>query len=256
MGEDEALVDLLGRERMLLEVLVYRLVELRSLLASSCRMEGRFLAWAAEEVEDATAAVRGAELNRALLISRVAEQRGCLDESLTMAVLIDAADPPWHALLADHRRALVVLTGEVDDHASAVRRLARTEINLLADQLAHLPELFEASEDNPLLLRRAAVLCAGEEWIRLGGLLPSLRLRLSFVAEAIAATAVGLSRLQRSDPQHLTLASTAPCVDAQLVADEDAVHQELRRRAALAGAGSAYAAADGVFLPSLSDFLR
>ncbi|BEP15082.1 hypothetical protein acdb102_33930 [Acidothermaceae bacterium B102] len=133
MGEYEALVDLLGRERTLLEVLVYRLVELRLLLVSG---DGRFLAWAAEEVEDATAAVRGAELNRAMLISRLAEQRGCLEESLTLAILVDVADPPWHALLADHRSALIGLTGEVDDHASAVRRLARTATDSGAALLA------------------------------------------------------------------------------------------------------------------------
>jgi len=136
MAEYEALVDLLGRERMLLEVLVYRLVELRSLLVSSSRMDGRFLAWAAEEVEDATAAVRGAELNRAMLISRLAEQRGCPEETLTLAVLVDIAGSPWHALLADHRSALVVLTGEVDDHASAVRRLARTAADSVAALLS------------------------------------------------------------------------------------------------------------------------
>lgn len=129
MGEYEALVDLLGRERTLLEVLVYRLVELRSLLV---RGDGRFLAWAAEEVEDATAALRAAELNRAMIISGIAEQRECLDEALSLAVLVDIADPPWRALLADHRGALATLTAEVDDQASAVRRLARTRSDSVA----------------------------------------------------------------------------------------------------------------------------
>jgi hypothetical protein len=138
MGELEALVDLLGRERTLLEVLVYRLVQLRSLLVTSGRMDGRFLAWAAEEVEDATAAVRGAELHRAMLISRIAEEQQRLDESLTLATLVDIADPPWRALLAEHRAALCVLTAEVDDHASAVRRLARTRTDPVGALLAHV----------------------------------------------------------------------------------------------------------------------
>jgi hypothetical protein len=135
MGELEALVDLLGRERVLLEVLVYRLVELRALLVSG---DGRFLAWAAEEVEDATAAVRDAELARALLVSQIAQERNCLDETLTLAALVDLADPPWRALLADHRGALGVLTGEVDDQASAVRRLAHTRTDSVAALLAHV----------------------------------------------------------------------------------------------------------------------
>jgi hypothetical protein len=62
MNDFEALVELLGKERLLLELLAYRLVELRSLLVTTGAPDGRFLGWAAEEVEDATAAVRTAEL--------------------------------------------------------------------------------------------------------------------------------------------------------------------------------------------------
>lgn len=135
MTELELLVDLLGRERTLLDVLVYRLVELRALLVSG---DGRFLAWAAEEVEDATAAVRAAELSRAMLVSEMAQARGLLEETLTLAVLIETADPPWRALLQDHRTALAALSAEVDDHASAVRRLARTTTDSVAAVLAQV----------------------------------------------------------------------------------------------------------------------
>jgi hypothetical protein len=137
MTELELLVDLLGRERTLLDVLVYRLVELRALLVSS---ETRFLAWAAEEVEDATAAVRAAELSRAMLVSQMAEAWGLLEETLTLSLLIEMADPPWRALLQDHRLALAALTAEVDDHASAVRRLARTTTDSVAAVLAQVGE--------------------------------------------------------------------------------------------------------------------
>lgn len=135
MSELEALVDLLGGERALLEVLVYRLVALRALLVSG---ETRFLAWSAEEVEKATAAVRAAELQRALLVSRLAERHGLLEEVLTLGVLVDQADPPWRALLADHRTALAGLTAEVDDQASAVRRLARTTTESVGALLAEV----------------------------------------------------------------------------------------------------------------------
>ncbi|MDX6207907.1 MAG: hypothetical protein QOE24_298 [Frankiales bacterium] len=135
MTETELLVDLLGRERTLLDVLVYRLVELRALLVSG---EGRFLAWAAEEVEDATAAVRAAELNRALLVAQMAQADGLLEETLTLAALVETAEPPWRALLEDHRTALTRLAAEVDDHASAVRRLARTTTDSVAALLAQV----------------------------------------------------------------------------------------------------------------------
>jgi hypothetical protein len=135
MTELELLVDLLGRERSLLDVLVYRLVELRALLVSG---DGRYLAWAAEEVEDATAAVRAAELSRAMLVAELAEGWGLLEETLTLAVLVETADPPWRALLQDHRTALATLSAEVDDHASAVRRLARTATDSVAAVLAQV----------------------------------------------------------------------------------------------------------------------
>lgn len=132
MTQLEALAELLGRERSLLDVLVYRLVELRALLVSGSSCAGRFLAWAAEEVEDATSAVRAAELQRAMLVAELAETFGASPDSLTLGVIVERADPPWRALLADHRTALQQLTAEVDDHSSAVRRLARTASDVAA----------------------------------------------------------------------------------------------------------------------------
>ena len=163
------------------------------------------------------------------------------DARLTeVRALLCCAEDLIHDILARHRP---------ESNAPSVA----TELNLIGEQLAALPEHFEGSQDNPDLLRRAAIMCAGHEWARLGGLLPSLRLRVSFVAEAIAETAVGLARLKRSGP-HLSVAKDAAL--AELEADERLVYEELRRRTAQAGADSAYAAADGAFLPSLSDFLR
>ena len=135
MTQLEALAELLGRERTLLDVLVYRLVELRALLVSG---DGRFLAWAAEEVEDATAAVRAAELQRAMLVAGLAETFGAPADTLTLGVLVDLADPPWRALLSDHRTALQQLSAEVDDHSSAIRRLSRTASDAVAAQLVRV----------------------------------------------------------------------------------------------------------------------
>ncbi len=161
------------------------------------------------------------------------------DARLTeVRALLCCAEDLIHDILARHR-------------PEANAPSAAAELNLIADQLEHLPEHFEGSGENPELLHRAAILCAGHEWARLGGLLPSLRLRVSFVAEAIAETAVGLARLRRS--------VTALPKDAALLeleADEQLMYEELRRRTARAGADSAYAAADAAFLPSLSDFLK
>ena len=66
----EALVTCLTREKLLVELLVFKLVSMRQLLLTG---ETRFLPWAAEEVDRATNAVRDAELERAVLASMAQE---------------------------------------------------------------------------------------------------------------------------------------------------------------------------------------
>jgi hypothetical protein len=130
---------------------------------------------------------------------------------------------------------------------------AASELHLIADLLTDLTEPFEGAEQNPTLLSRAAVFCAGHEWAALGGVQASLRGRLVGVDEAIAQTAVRLARLRRCGP-HLAIAPTPALLE--LEAEEQAVSEGLNQRAVLAGARSAFAAADAAFLPSLGDFLR
>ncbi|MDX6245788.1 MAG: hypothetical protein QOE76_3511 [Frankiales bacterium] len=131
---------------------------------------------------------------------------------------------------------------------------AAVELDLLAERLVGLGDGYDGAEDNPLLLRRAAVFCAGEEWSRLAALVPTLRLRMSAVSEAIAETAVRLGRIRRGTAPPLALAPSPEV--AAFALEEQAVADELRRRTAKAGADSAYAAADAAFVPSLGDFLR
>ncbi|MDQ1682793.1 MAG: hypothetical protein QOH99_1334 [Frankiaceae bacterium] len=117
----EQLADALGRERLHVELLVYRLVELRQLLVAG---EGRFLGWAAEEVERAARAVRNCELTRAVALSSYADANGISDELLDLAGLVSRADEPWRTMLTDHGDALRSLAAEVDEHSGAIRRLS------------------------------------------------------------------------------------------------------------------------------------
>lgn len=117
----ELLADALGRERLHVELLVYRLVELRQLLVAG---EGRFLGWAAEEVERAARAVRHCELTRAVALSSYADSVGISDQLLDLAGLIARADEPWRTMLTDHGEALRSLAAEVDEHSGAIRRLS------------------------------------------------------------------------------------------------------------------------------------
>lgn len=112
----DELVDVLDRERHLLESLVFRLIEARGLLATG---EARFLGWAASDIEAASAAVREIELRRATILSDMSE-----GGPPTMAVLVHSAEEPWSTLLAAHRSALGRLAGELGAALEATHDLA------------------------------------------------------------------------------------------------------------------------------------
>jgi hypothetical protein len=148
--------------------------------------------------------------------------------------VLAAADELVSAAVARHRPA-------------ASGPAAAVELDLLRGRLSSDAEVERA------LLHRAAVLCAGEQWDRLAALLPALRNRVARASEALAELAVRASRLERGGRPTLTAvpSSSEPSFAAEAMALDD----ELRRWTTKAGAQSAYAAADGAFLPSLAAFL-
>jgi hypothetical protein len=130
----EALARLLARERLLLELLVFKLVELRQLLLAG---ETRFLGWAAEEVERATVSVREAEIERAVIVTGLAELRGLHEPSL--AELVEDCAEPWRSLLVEDHRALRSSSLEAADLLQSNRRLAAAGARSLAQSLGVLP---------------------------------------------------------------------------------------------------------------------
>ena len=136
----DELAGLLSRERLLLELLVFKLVELRQLLLGS---ETRFLGWASEEVERAVGNVRDIEIQRSMLITGLAAERGVPEEELSLTSLAETSPEPWRSIFGDHRTALLQLSSEVQEHLSAGRRLAASGTKAVADTLERLagPEL-------------------------------------------------------------------------------------------------------------------
>lgn len=126
----EALATLLSRERTLLELLVFKLVEMRQLMLAG---ETRFLDWAAEEVERATAAVRLTEVERAVLVDSLAEARGLTDPSLSE--LVADCPAPWQSVLEDDVRGLRALAAEASELLQSNRRLAAAGARSLAESL-------------------------------------------------------------------------------------------------------------------------
>ena len=131
----EALVGLLTRERLLVELLVFKLVAMRQLLLAG---ETRFLPWAAEEVDRATVAVRDAELERAVLVDALAAERG-LQEPTLSELIADAPDL-WRGLLEQTQGELRKGALEVQDLLQVTRRLAEVGVGTLADAMGHDPE--------------------------------------------------------------------------------------------------------------------
>lgn len=106
----EELAALLGRERLLLEQLLFKLVELRALLADG---EVRFLPWAAAEVDGAAARLRQAELHRALVVNRIAAESGVDDSALSLRMLARTTPEPYAAIFGAQRTAFLEMTGEL-----------------------------------------------------------------------------------------------------------------------------------------------
>ena len=138
------LSSLLQRERLLLELLVFKLTELTHLLEAG---DARFLGWAAEEVERAVEAVRVTELERAVHVQALGPAHA--DESTLLTRLAEHAPEPWAAQFADHRRALTALAEEVAEGLRTTRRLAETGSGVVD---ALLDRVGVAAEPPPALL--------------------------------------------------------------------------------------------------------
>lgn len=132
----EALMSLLTRERLLAELVVFKLLELRALLQSG---EARFLGWASEEVERATTSLRETELQRAVLVAGLADERG-LDSELSLRELLEDTGEPWRSALEEQADLLRSLCTEARDLGAANARLADTGIRELDTLLGRVVE--------------------------------------------------------------------------------------------------------------------
>jgi hypothetical protein len=109
----DELLAVLGRERLVLGNLLFRLLEARGLLATG---ESRFLHLAARDIEAAAEAVREVELTRALLEPQA--------EGRTLRELAASSPSPLDGILHDHRIAIARLAAEVGAAIEATAELA------------------------------------------------------------------------------------------------------------------------------------
>jgi len=116
----DELARLLAVERHLLELLLFKLVEHRHLLAAR---ETRFLTFAAAEVDRARERVQVAELRRALFMHDLCGEFDLPAEALTLVTLARHSREPFGMIFRDHSRAFVELAAAIEDEGLAVPSL-------------------------------------------------------------------------------------------------------------------------------------
>lgn len=104
----EQLANALWRERALLELVLFRLIETRLLLDAG---ETRFLVRASREVARGRQRTRASDLIRAAVVGRLMPADG---PSPTLRGLADEADEPWGGILRDHHDAMCALVAEIE----------------------------------------------------------------------------------------------------------------------------------------------
>lgn len=112
----DQLLDVLGRQRHVLEYLLFRMLEARHLLDSG---EVRFLHLAARDLEAASEAVREVELRRALLP---------IPDGATLRQLSDASLSPLQEILYEHLLELSRLAAELGAATETVSDLAAASL--------------------------------------------------------------------------------------------------------------------------------
>lgn len=131
----EELAETLWRERHLTELLLYRLVCTRLLLASD---DERFTGLAINEVEAVADALREAEHRRDDVVQALAVSWGTTIDELTLHALASRAPQPWKSIFDDHRRAFLQLTGEIEETAADNRRLAASNLHRVHQTMSTL----------------------------------------------------------------------------------------------------------------------
>lgn len=128
----ERFSDGLARERLLLERVVFKLTQLHQMLLAG---DGRFLAWASDELEGALDDVGQAELERSLHVLTLAEAIGADPEALPLSVIVASAPQPWAAIIADHQSAMTAMQAEAARLCVENRRSAENGHRVVSEAL-------------------------------------------------------------------------------------------------------------------------
>lgn len=130
MNDLNELHEILSRERLLLERMLFRVVSLRNLAVGG---HARFLAWASEDVEHASGAVSAAAMRRDAVWANLST-RYQLPTEFSFDALLSVTTEPMTSMLSEVRQDIAALTVELRHHLALTRDAA-------ADGLASASEV-------------------------------------------------------------------------------------------------------------------
>jgi hypothetical protein len=131
----EELAETLWQERHLTELLLYKLVCTRLLLAAD---DQRFTGVSLNEVDAVLDTLRTAEHRRDDVIQALAVSWGIAVDDLSLSTLIERASEPWSSIFEDHRQAFQTLTSEIEETARENRRLATSGLQRIQQTMLAL----------------------------------------------------------------------------------------------------------------------
>lgn len=142
----EDLVEVLQRERDLLERLRFRFVGLQLVLDA---LEVRYLDWAVHDVQLARHRAREADLVRAASVGAL--RLGSDDASPSLREVAAAAPAPWAGMLRDHHEGLCAVVAEIEMHSHRIAQSCRDGLATLArtGRLAPTPQPVGAADRGP-----------------------------------------------------------------------------------------------------------
>lgn len=126
VGHLEELAEMLWQERHLTELLLYKLVCTRLILAAD---EQRFTGYALNEVDTVLASLREAEGRRDDVVASLAVTWGASVDDLRLSTLVERSPEPWASVFEDHRQSFLALTSEIESVARENRRLAASGLH-------------------------------------------------------------------------------------------------------------------------------
>lgn len=132
------LIDQLGRQRQLVEYLLFKLTEARLLLSSG--QDVAFVPVALGEIEGVLDRMREEEQTREKLISLLAEEWAVESDKISLGYLVAESPEPYRTAFAGHKDEFMTLVDQIEEVTKENRRLAAAGLNRVQSTISGMVE--------------------------------------------------------------------------------------------------------------------